>query len=189
MISNGRRRRFTRRGVFFATLLALATIIGAYAGAASFSIGLGITQTGNGTYHATSQLAYWTETDVGVAAQPVALPPTLSTLVGAPTVLAGAGTSYAINPAVAGDVTHFWKFQEATGAPASTEIELQFQVSTGVVVSISLVTVYVETQAVVPGSAQTFTLYYDLGSPAAGTITLNSVTEISQACTAVGSCP
>ena len=184
-----RRWRLTRRSVFIATLLALVAIVGAYAGAVSFSIGLGNTQTGNGTYHATAQLTYWTETDVGVGSQPAVLPPTLSAIVGTPSVLAGAGTNYAINPAVANDVTHFWKFQETIAAPANTEIELQFIVSTGVVATFTTVTVYIETQAAVPGTAQTFVLFYDLGSPAGGTITLNSVTEISQVCTAVAACP
>jgi hypothetical protein len=32
-------------------------------------------------------------------------------------------------------------------------------------------------------------VYYDLGNPGSGTITLNSVTELGQQCTAVGNCP
>lgn len=189
MASGDPRWRLTRRTVFFATLLALVGIVGAYAGAASFSIGLGVPQTGAGIYHATAQLTYWTETDVGVGPQPAVLPATLSAAVATPTVLAAAGINYGINAAVANDVTHFWKFQEAVGAPDNTELELQFTVSTGAVAIFTTVTVYVETQAATPGAVQTFVLYYDLGSPASGTITLNSVTEISQVCSAVGTCP
>ncbi len=62
-------------------------------------------------------------------------------------------------------------------------------VSTGVVPTVTSVIVYVETQAVIPGTAQTFVLYYDLGSPASATITLNSVTQVSEQCSAVGTCP
>lgn len=55
--------------------------------------------------------------------------------------------------------------------------------------TVTTVTVYVETQATVPATAQTFTLYYDLGSPATATITLNSVTQLGEQCSAVGTCP
>jgi hypothetical protein len=113
----------------------------------------------------------------------------LSTTVGAPTVLAGGATSYGVNAPVLNDIAHFWKFTESAGAPVNTELEIQLTVSTGVVPTVAAVTVYVETQASSPGSAITFALYYDLGSPSAGTITLNSVTQISQECTGVGTCP
>ncbi|HYA58467.1 MAG TPA: hypothetical protein VEH57_08445 [Thermoplasmata archaeon] len=156
---------------------------------ASFTISLGNTETGAGAYHPTAALTWWAEASVGVGTQPGVLPTVLSTTVGTPTVLAAAGTNYAINAPTAGDVVHFWKFTEANTAPVNTELELQFTVSTGVVPTVTQITVYIESQAADPATAQTFVLFYDLGSPATGTITLNSVTEIGQQCSAVGTCP
>ncbi len=178
-----------RRLVWGGTLVALLAISGGWVLAASFSINLGSTETGAGTYHPTALLTYWAEASVGVGIQPTPLPTALSTTVGAPTTLAAAGTNYGVNTATAGDVAHYWKFTEATTAPASTELELYFSVSTGAGPTITTVTVYIETQATIPATAQTFVVYFDLGSPSGGTITLNSVTEISQQCAAVGTCP
>ncbi len=157
--------------------------------AASFQVTNSTTETGGGNYHATNSIAYWTETAVGVSTQPGTLPTALSTTVGTPTVLAAAATNYAVNTPTLNDLAHYWKFSEATTAPVSTEVELQFTVSTGVSPTITQVTVYVETQTTAPGAAITFTLFYDLGSAASGTITLNAVTEISQQCGSVGTCP
>ncbi len=179
----------TRRSVLGGTIIAMLLLTMGWVVAVSFSIQSGTVETGSGMYHATSSLTYWTETSVGVGTQPGTLPTALSTTVGTPTVLAGAAANYAINPATLNDLTHFWKFTEATTAPVSTELELEFTVSTGAGPTITLVSVFVETQAATIGAAITFTLYYDLGSAASGTITLNAVTEISQQCGAVGTCP
>jgi len=189
MSTTDRTRRLTRRTVWIATAVAMAAVIGGWTVAASFSVQNGNTETGGGAYHGTSALTYWTESSVGVGSQPSPLPTALSTTVATPTVLAAAAANYAVNAPTATDVVHFWKFTESAGAPVSTELELQFTVSTGAVPVITQVTAYVETQATSPGAAIVFVLYYDLGSPSAGTITLNSVTEISQGCTAVGTCP
>jgi hypothetical protein len=189
MPSTERTRRLTRRTVWIATALAMAAVIGGWTVAAAFTVQQGNTETGGGAYHGTSSLTYWTETSVGVGSEPSTLPAVISTTVGTPTVLGGAAANYAVNTPVATDVVHFWKFTEAAGAPVSTELELQFTVSTGAGPTITQVTSFVETQATSPGAAIVFTIYYDLGSPASGTITLNSVTEISQTCSAVGNCP
>ena len=187
--TDGWNPKVTRRSVLGGTIIALLLLTMGWVVAVSFSIQNGSTETGAGTYHATSSLTYWAEASVGVATQPGTLPTALSTTVGSPTVLAATATNYAINTATLNDLAHFWKFTEATTAPASTELELAFTVSTGAAPLITQVLVYVETQATVPGTATTFTLYYDLGAPSAGTITLNSVTEVSQQCGAVGTCP
>jgi len=189
MPSRARSPNAKRRLVIAGTIISLLAISAGWVVAVSLSIQLGGTETGAGTYHATASLTYWTESDVGVASQPSVLPSGLSTTVGTPTQIAGTGQDYAINTAVANDVAQFWKFTEATSAPAATELELQFTVSTAAIPVITEVTVFIETQATIPGTAQTFVLYYDLGSVAGGTIVLNSVTEISQVCTSVGTCP
>ncbi|MCI4366053.1 MAG: hypothetical protein L3K10_08395 [Thermoplasmata archaeon] len=178
-----------RRHILGGTIVAMLIIAGSWVMAASFAIQNGTTETGSGAYHGTAAIAYWTETAVGVGTQPGVLPAVLSGTAGTPTVLAGAATNYAVNAPTLNDIAHFWKFSEATTAPINTEVELQLTISTGAVPVITAVIVYVETQAVAPGSAITFTLYYDLGSPSSGTITLNAVTQISQQCAAVGTCP
>jgi hypothetical protein len=171
------------------TTMAVLTFVGGYALAVALTITNGASETGGGVYHATNNLAYWTESTVGINSQPSPVPSTLSSTVGTPTVLAGAATTYAINAPGAGNVVHFFKFSEATTAPINTELEIQFTVSTGAGPTITLVTVYVETQAAAIASAITFTLNYDLGSAGAGTITLNNVMQVSQVCSAVGTCP
>jgi hypothetical protein len=184
----GKTFRLKPRHVLGGTIVALLVIGGSWVMAASFAVSQGPTEVGSGVYHGTSALTYWTETTAGVGTQG-ATPPALSTTVGAPTVLPGAGTSYSVNAPVVNDIEHYWKFTEATSAPVNTEVELTISVSTGVVPVVTSVTVYFETQATAPATAQTFILYYDLGSPATATITLNSVTQVGQQCSAVGTCP
>jgi hypothetical protein len=184
----GNYRRLKSRHVIGGTIVALLVLGGGWVMAASFAVTQGPVETGSGVYHATAALTYWTESVAGVTTQ-TATPAVLSTTVGTPTVLPAAGISYAINTPTVNDVTHYWKFTEATTAPASTELEVSISVSTGTPATVTNVVVYIETQVTIPATAQTFTLYYDLGSPATATITLNSVTQISEACSAVGTCP
>jgi hypothetical protein len=179
-------KRFARRTVYIATGFALLAVVAGF-GMAAFTVTDGAALAGGGQYHATNAIAWWTESDVGVSIQPTPLPATLSAVVGTPTVLAAAATSYGVNAAVAGDIGQYWKFLEAAGAAASTEVELAFTVSTGA--GITTLTVYVETQAAPPAGGATFSFFFDLGAASAGTITLNSVTEIAQQCSAVGTCP
>jgi hypothetical protein len=175
--------RVPNRTILFATsLVAVAFAIGfVFASGVSFSTGG--TENGFGTSHTTSSPTWWSESSVGIGTQGTP-PTTLSTTVATPTVLAASSTTYDVNTGTAGDWVHFWKFSETTGAPTSTELELQFTVveSSTTVQSTS----YIETQATAPGSTLTFTLEYDLGSAA---ITVNSVVEVSQTCVAVGTCP
>jgi hypothetical protein len=182
-------KRFQRRTIYMATAFTLLAVVAGFGMAASFTVTQGPALAGSGVYHSTNSIAYWTESSVGVGVQPTVLPTTASTTVATPTVLAAAATSYGINTAVANDVGQYWRFSEAITATANTELELAFTVSTGVAPVVTTLTVFVETQATIPAVATTFTFYYDLGSPATATITLNSVTEIAQACSAVGTCP
>ncbi len=183
-----RTKKLRRATIWAATALAMVAVVGGWA-MASLTITQGANETGGGEYHGAAALTYWSESASGLATQPGTLPTAVSTTVTAPTVLAGAATNYAVNAAVAGDVAQYWKFTETTAAPVSTEVEIQFTVSTGATPTVTSVTVYIETQTAAPGAAIVFTLYYDLGSPATGTITLNSVTQIDQQCSAVGTCP
>lgn len=163
--------------------------VAGYSLAAALTITSGPSETGNGNFESTTSIPWWTQASVGLSSIPTSVPTALSTTVGSPTVLAATGQAYMINTGVANDVNHFFKFTEAATAVANTELELVFTVSTGAGPTVTIVTVYVETQSTIPGSAQTFTLDYDLGSAGSGSIVLNSVQQVSQTCSAVGTCP
>ncbi len=172
-----------------ATAFALLAVVAGFGLASSFTVSQGSSINGGGVYHATNSIAWWNEASAGVAVVQTPLPAALSTTATAPTVLAGAAATYAVNTAVANDVAQYWKFTESTGAAAATELEIAFTVSTGATPTVTTQIVYVETQATSPTGALTFTIEYDLGSPATATITLNSVSQLSQECSAVGTCP
>ena len=189
MAQSKQKWRPRNRQIVGATVIAILALAGSWVMAASFSISNGNTETGGGAYHGTALLGFWSETTVGVGSEPGVLPAVLSTTIGTPTVLAGAAANYAVNAPTANDIVHFWKFAETNAAPINTEIQMQFTISSGAVPTVTQVTVYVETQAVAPVGTITYTIYYDLGSPSSGTITLNSVTEVNLQCSAVGTCP
>jgi len=185
MVPSNSSKRFPRRTVYVATAFTLLAVIAGFGIAASFTVTQGPAINGGGVYHATNSIPWWTEASAGVAVIQTPVPATLSATSATPTVLAGAATSYSVNAAIG----QYWKFTESAGATASIELEIAFTVSTGAVPAVTTTIVFVETQATTPGAALTFTVFYDLGSPASGTITLNSVSELSQQCSAVGTCP
>ena len=189
MAANQNGKRFPRRTVYVATAFTLLAVVAGFGLAASFTVTNGPTINGGGEYHATNSIAWWTEASAGVAIVQTPVPATLSATAATPTVLAGAAASYSVNAATANDVGQYWKFTEATTAVVNTELEIAFTVSTGTTPTVTTAIAYVESQAAAPGAAITFTIYYDLGSPATATITLNSVSELSQQCSAIGTCP
>ena len=175
--------------VYVATFLAMAAFVGGYAMAGALTISLGSPESAGGNFESTNSIAWWTQSSVGLTSVATTVPTQLATTAASPTVLVAAGQSYMINVGTAGDVAHFFKMTEATSAPASTEIEIVFTVSTGLTPAITTVTVFLESQSSAPTTAQTFLLQYDLGSPTSASIVLNSVEQISQQCAAVGACP
>jgi hypothetical protein len=189
MVTTNSGRRFPRRTVYVATAFTLLAVIAGFGLAASFTVTQGPAITGGGVYHATNSIAWWTEASAGVAVIQTPVPTTLSGTATAPTVLAGAASSYAVAAATANDIGQYWKFTESAGAPISTELEIAFTVSTGATPAVTTTIIFLESQTTSPTGALTFTIFYDLGSPASGTITLNSVSELSQECSAVGTCP
>ncbi len=184
-----RKPRVPARAVYVATVLALITFGAGYAFAA-LSVTTG-TETGAGNYVGTAGIAWWSlsATNPGaVQTVPTALPTVLSTTVGTPTVLAGVATNYLIGAGTAGNIAQVLKFSETAAAPASTELEIFVSFNTGAGAGTTTsTTVYVQTQ-VAPG-AIVFTMFIDVGNAAAGTITINFTEQISQQCSAVGTCP
>jgi len=179
------RPRVPARAVYAATIVALITFGAGYAFAA-ISV-TNSTETGQGNYVNTAALAWWSLSAANPAAVgvvPSSVPAALSTTVGTPTVLAGTATSYMVNTGTAGHIAQIMKFAETGAAPANTEVEISITVSATTSVS---TTVYVETQAA--PAALTFTLYIDVGDASTATVTINYAEQISQQCSAVGSCP
>jgi hypothetical protein len=177
--------------VYIGTLLAVAAFAGGYGMAvAALTITQGAAENGAGNYAAAGSISGWSQTSDGFSLTPSTAPAQLSSTVGTPTPLAAAGQSYGINAQTPGDVAHYFVFQEATGVTANEEIELTFTVTGSGSASIGTpVKVYVETQSPLPTLPQSYTLYYDLGSPSGGTITINSVEQVSLQCSSPGTCP
>jgi hypothetical protein len=179
----------TARVVYVVTGITMAAFAIGYATAGVLIVIGNQTENASGGYTATSALTWWTQASVGLGIVPQTIPALLNMTAAHPTVLAAAGTTYLANTGVAGDIYHYVRFTEATNAPTSTEVEISLTISTGSAPVFATVTVFVETQSTVPTTAQSFLIAYDLGSAATTSIVLNSVQEISQQCTGIGTCP
>jgi hypothetical protein len=142
-----------------------------------------------GIQNPATALADFQETGVLSATTPRVLPTILSALAAHPTRLAAVGTPYLLNTGTIGNLAIEWTFSESVGILANFEVELAYDVQYDVAATLHTATgtVYLETQAIVPGGALTFELYWDSGS-AAG-VTFVSESEIGQGCSAVGTCP
>jgi hypothetical protein len=174
------------RAIFLATIMAMVTFGTGYA-LAAISV-TNSAETAGGNYVNPNAIAGWSlaatsPTAVGVI--PASGTTAASTTVGTPSVLPSSATSYTVGTVTAGDVAQILRFAETTSAPANTEIEITFTLNTGA--GTTTTTVYVETQA--STVAQTFTFYLDAGSAASSSVTLNFAEQVSQQCSAVGTCP
>ncbi|HYA71169.1 MAG TPA: hypothetical protein VEH28_07380 [Thermoplasmata archaeon] len=147
------------------------------------------TETGGGNYVNTAALSWWSlsANPGAVGVVPSAVPASVNTTVANPTRLPAAGTNYMVNTGTAGHIAQLMKFTEAATAPGNTEVETSITVNTGT--GTISVTIYIETQITPPGTAQTFVFYIDVGDASAATITINYAEQISQQCSAVGTCP
>lgn len=177
-----RSRRWGFASVGLVALLAVGVVSAAFV-IQSSSGGAGGVQSG------LAFLAHWQQTGVESSATPTPRPAALSAIAAAPTRLAAAATSYLMDAATSGDEAVEWVFTESVGITPNQEIEVQFavQYTVGAATHTSTGTVYLESQTVAPGAALTFDLYWDTG--AATGVTLLSESEISQACSSVGTCP
>ncbi len=178
-----------RRATYIFTILLMVVFGTGYAIAAGLTVTNGSAENGSGVYHtATNNPTWWTESSVGVGTVPPGTTSLTASTAAAPGVLTVGATTYGANTVTAGDVGHFWKITEASGAPINSELELSFTVSTGAGPTITTVTVYIETQATSPGSNVLFTFYDDVGSGSTGPV-VNNVQAIWLQCSAVGTCP
>ncbi len=163
-------------------LLAVGAFLGGVATAA-LSVSGG-TENGDGAASSVSALTWWTlkTTAVDVVPNPAPLP--VSSVAATPTVLPSVNGSLAFATATAGDGAVRLDFQEK-GATASTELEVAvtFLNISGVATS---ALVYLETQTTVPAGTLQFSLYLDTG---AGAVLFLRITDLTQQCASVGSCP
>lgn len=139
---------------------------------------------GAGVYDTGSPLTWWTQTVTGTAKVPSPAPSSASANASEPTVLGSVAAGLGLNGQTAGQEAVAWTFTELAGAPASTEVEIVFEVVSGA--SSTLFTAFVETQATSPTTSLTFTFYVDAGTQA---IVLTDWLQISEACGSVGACP
>lgn len=177
----------SRKAVYAAVAFTVAAFLAGYAVAAT-TVSNSSTQS-NGNYVSDSSISWWTTATPpsSVTFVPTTVPTSVSTTAGTPSVLPATASNYEVGSGVAGDIAQTLKITEGTGATASTEVEIVFVISTGAATTTTVG--YIETQSTIPGTAQTFVFYLDAGSAASASVTINYVAQISQQCSAVGTCP
>jgi hypothetical protein len=157
-------------------------------GAVSFQMTLS-SETVSGLQNTAQFLTHFQQVGATFTATPLPVPAVVSAAPAAPTRLPGASAGLMVNAGVAGHEAASWVFHETVGVALNTEIELRFQVgyTVGAATGNFSVAEYVETQAAAPAATLTFTLYWDSGQTTG--VTILSQLELSQVCTAVGTCP
>lgn len=180
--------RVRRRLTWFALAIGALLLSTAFVAAASLRI-VSSSESFGGQESPTSYLADWEETGAAPSTTPTPVPTELSATMAAPTRLATAATSYVVNDGTAGHTALAWSFTQATGLATNLELELSFTLhwTNAGTAETGSVTVYVETQAAAIGAALAFTLFFDAG--AATGIVFVSQYELTQSCSAVGTCP
>lgn len=185
------RKKVSTKVIYLAVIASLVTFVTGYA-LAGLTVTTG-TQSGNGQYVASGNIAWWSDGNtpaayVGVI--PSSGTSAVSVTQGTNTQVPAAATSYTVGTVTAGDIAEILKFTESSGAPAATYFEVVFTISTGAGPTITTTTAYLETQSTSPSSNYAFTFYLDAGSAASASVTINSVQEIGQLCgSTAASCP
>ncbi|MCI4342005.1 MAG: hypothetical protein L3K11_06530, partial [Thermoplasmata archaeon] len=156
------RPRFTRTTL----ALGLALVLGL----TGFTIGFltlhaGPSDTGTAGDTAASLLGYWKFHAVVAATIPGTVPGAASLTVASPSTLPAGTASYVLNSATSGHSAVEWTVQETSAAPTSTELELEFAVTTGSPGTSSTITVFIETQSSVSGNVL-YNFYFDAGGAA-----------------------
>jgi len=149
-----------------------------------------VAETAGGAYVSEGGLTWWSEVALVSGSIPGTVPPATGSVVGTPVVLSAAGSSYRIGAATAGHLAQVFWFNETTAAPLSTEFEIKITVSVGGTPATTTTVGYLETRTTAPGSTLTYLVYFDTGAAALpGTAFLTTVTQLTQQCTGIGTCP
>jgi hypothetical protein len=174
-------------------VLALCVAVGVALSAIGISMGLGsqvsegASETGQGAVVTEHPLTYWTWHATLLGTIPTPAPRLVSIAKALPSLLPRFPRSYTLNAAVAGQTSVAWSFQQTTGAPLTTELMITFV--DGLTSPTSTIVAYVETGIRLLGVATTFTFYWDAGTFAPGSLSIETMTATVQACTAIGVCP
>jgi hypothetical protein len=134
-------------------------------------------------------LAHWQQVGSEAGTTPAPTPRLWSTTVGAPTRLNRFALTDRIDAATVGDLALVWVFNETVGIATATEIEIHFQIQylLGTTANTASITVYVETQRGALAGPLSFTVYWDSGH--ATGVTFVDQLEVTQSCSAIGTCP
>lgn len=181
-----RNRALPRISMLFAVVLVVLATAGGVV--AALVITAGTTEQASGGYEGSTSLTYWALDGTFADTMHAPLPGFVSGVARFPTVL-HAAASYRINPATAGHLAVRWNFTEGTAAPVNTELEIIFTIAYGITGATNTVTVYVETQGTAPANPIVFQFFYDAGTGAPASVAVQAFTQVSQQCTAVGTCP
>ncbi|MCI4335714.1 MAG: hypothetical protein L3K17_00745 [Thermoplasmata archaeon] len=175
-----------RRRMFVALLvvgLGIAGFSGGVIGAA-LTVKSG-TETADGAAETGAAITWWSQTAISLATIPSPAPGVANASETTPTLLTGSNASYVFVTAKANDSALRWDFQLKT-PPVLTEFELTVTILNLSASTPTSVTVYLETPATSPSGTVLVSLYFDQGAGAAG---FRNVSQVSQECSAFGTCP
>ncbi|HLM91829.1 MAG TPA: hypothetical protein VK424_07270 [Thermoplasmata archaeon] len=181
------RPRAAFRGLVTAGV-ALLVLVSGFAAAASFHVGLSPENLGAESSK-TGFLTHWQFVGAARGTTPAPVPRVWSAAVATPTRLPRASGTALVRAGVTGHTAASWTFNETVGIGVSTEIVIEYTVNyvVGGIPHTAAGSVFVETQRRAPAGPLTFTVYWDSGTAAA--VTIVSLLEVSQLCSAVGVCP
>jgi hypothetical protein len=165
----------------------VAALAGAGLGFAAITVTYG-TATTSGFYISGTGLTYFLYGALGTSKIPNPVPTEAGTTAAAPVRLPTSTSVFVIGSATAGAAAVVVTLNETTAAPSNQEIEIAFTVAVGGSPTQSTVKGYVETQHPHTG-AFTYYFYYQTSATTATVILIESVTELTSACSAVGTCP
>ncbi len=156
----------------------------------ALTITAGNSSNGSGAYEGSTELTYWTLAGTFADTMHGPLPGAASTTAGTPTVLPASAQSYRINAATIADLAVRWNFTEGTSSPVNTEVEITFTIAYGISGTSTTIKIYLETQGTAPASPIVFQLFYDSGGTGApGSEAVQAFVQLSQQCSAIGTCP
>jgi hypothetical protein len=182
----GRPRRQIALFAGLAAALLVSVALGSVL-AASATFTAGSAEQGQGAYVSESGQTYWAWRATQLLTVPTPVPGAVSLLAAHPTVLPAASTDYMIDHGTVGNTSVRWEFREATTAPVSTELELRF--TDGLSNTAVKITGYVETRATALFFAVLFYFYWDAGTFAPTSVTVETMQATVLVCASVGVCP
>ena len=178
-------RTFGGRTAVAISLLVVVVLAGV--ASAVYAVQSGATDSG-GVQDGSAFLSHWEQTAVESTTTPRGIPALASGAEAAPTVLPPRTEELRLDPATFGDAALEWTFTESEGIAAGLELSIVYSVaySAGGPTLTASGTIYLETPADPPAGNVAYELYWDAG--AAAGVVFESESELTVACSAVGTC-